>query len=153
MAIWRTVAGLWWRVGRRGVSLLFIGSLGLVLAASLTWIPPEQAANPAYLMLAQLAPLTLWAAAWLLSGLLCWVQAFMIQDRIAYALASAMWWLYGLAYLVGTATGINPRGWVGGLIWLAFGAWVNLIATWDETTDVVAARARVEVQRKGDGNG
>jgi hypothetical protein len=55
----------------------------------------------------------------------------MLQDRIAFALTTAMWWLYGLAHITGVFTGINPRGWVGGLLWIAFGGWVNLIATWE----------------------
>lgn len=126
------------------MSLLFLGGLAFVLALSLTFPPPAHTAQAAYLALETLAPLPVWAAAWAACWVFCWVQAFMIQDRLAFAAASAMWWLYGIAYLVGTVTGANPRGWVGGLIWLAFGGWVNLIATWDETADVVAARARLE---------
>lgn len=138
----KTLAGLWLRVGRRGVSLLFVGSLAMVLAASLIWIPPEMADSPSYRVLATLAPLSVWAAAWMAAWLISWVQAFMTQDRIAFAVTSAMWWLYGIAYIVGVFDGINPRGWVGGLIWLAFGAWINLISSWDETPELVAARAR-----------
>lgn len=121
------------RVGRRGASLLFVGMLAFVLAASLVWLSSAQAAStPAYLVLSEFAPLRVWAAAWAVSGALCWVQAFMRSDRLAFAVATAMWWTFGLAYLVGVVTGVNPRGWVGGGIWLAFGGWLNLIATWPE---------------------
>ncbi|MEV8634284.1 hypothetical protein AB0395_21775 [Streptosporangium sp. NPDC051023] len=132
----------WRLLGRRGVSLLFVGMLGLVLAASLTVLPPGQMA--AYTALAALAPLPVWASAWMVSALLCWFQAFRRQDRIAFATATAMWWLYGIAYLLGVVNGLNPRGWVGGLIWLAFGGWLNLIATWPEAPPAPAGPVREE---------
>jgi hypothetical protein len=83
-------------------------------------------------MLSTLAPLSVWAMCWGTSMVVCWVQAFMKQDRVAFALATAMWWLYGLANITGFFTGVNPRGWVSGLLWLGFGGWINLIATWPE---------------------
>lgn len=141
MAVRRWVLKLWWRVGRRGVSLIFVGGLGLVLASSLLSVPPAQSSSPGYLVLETMAPLAVWAGAWLASTLICWVQAFMVQDRVAFAVASLMWWLYGVAYILGIFTGVNPRGWVLGLTWLAFGGWVNLIATWPESPEVLAWRA------------
>jgi hypothetical protein len=133
------------RLGRRGASLLFLGSLSMILAASLLLASPQQATIASYRMLATIAPLAVWGISWLISGLICWTQAFMLQDRIAFALTTAMWWLYGLAHITGIFTGVNPRGWVGGLLWIAFGGWVNLIATWEESDRVVAARAQWKV--------
>lgn len=125
-------------IGRRGASLLFVGMLAFVLAASL-WFAPVA---PTYRVLSDLAPLWLWASAWTLSGAVCWVQAFVRQDRVAFALSTAMWWAYGLAYFVGSFSGANPRGWVGGAIWVLFGAWINLIATWPETADLLPGGRR-----------
>lgn len=124
------------RIGRRGASLLFVGTLSWILAAALFFAPPHMTTSPGYLVLSDLAPLDLWAFCWTVSACLSWIQAFMIQDRLAFAVATAMWWAYGIAYMFGSITGHNPRGWVGGLLWLAFGGWLNLIATWPEARDL-----------------
>ncbi|MEU6713814.1 PAS domain S-box protein [Nonomuraea sp. NPDC046802] len=120
------------RVGRRGASLAFVGLLSLVIAASLAFAPTTQRAAPSYAILARVAPLTVWALAWLMLGLLCLVQTFMRSDRIAFAAATALLILYGLIYLASSITGDNPRGWVSGAVWLAFGGWIAVIATWPE---------------------
>jgi PAS domain S-box-containing protein len=124
------------RIGRRGASLAFVGLLSLVIAASLAFAPADQRATPGYIMLSSVAPLTVWAGAWCVIGGLCLVQTFMRSDRIAFAAATALLLLYGLMYLVSTFTGANPRGWVGGAVWLAFGGWIALIATWPEAVSV-----------------
>jgi PAS domain S-box-containing protein len=60
----------------------------------------------------------------------------MRSDRIAFAAATALLVLYGLVHLISTFSGDNPRGWVGGAVWLAFGGWIALIATWPEAVSV-----------------
>lgn len=130
------VARVMRRIGRRGASLAFVGLLSLAIAASLAFAPADQRAAPGYAMLASFAPLTVWAAAWCVIGALCLVQTFMRSDRVAFAAATALLVLYGLVYLVSTFTGDNPRGWVGGAVWLAFGGWIALIATWPEAVSV-----------------
>ncbi|MET7333354.1 PAS domain S-box protein [Nonomuraea sp. NPDC005650] len=121
------------RVGRRGASLAFVGLLSLAIAASLAFAPASQRATASYAALAAIAPLDVWALLWLATGLLCLVQMFLRSDRMAFAAATALVLLYGLVFLVSTFTGDNPRGWVGGAVWLAFGGWITLIATWPET--------------------
>ncbi|MFC4111600.1 PAS domain S-box protein [Nonomuraea zeae] len=135
-AISRTITRILHRVGRRGASLAFVGLLSLAISASLVLATPEQRAAPGYAVLASVAPLTAWAMVWCATGLLCLFQAFMRSDRIAFAAATALLLLYGLLYLVSTFTGANPRGWVGGAVWLAFGGWIALIATWPEAVVV-----------------
>jgi PAS domain S-box-containing protein len=120
------------RIGRRGASLVFVGLLSLVIGASLVFAEPEQRTMPAFTILAGLAPLSVWAAAWFAVGVLCLVQTFMRSDRIAFAAATALLLMYGLIFLSSTITGQNPRGWVTGAVWLAFGGWIALIATWPE---------------------
>ncbi|WP_285778712.1 PAS domain S-box protein [Microtetraspora sp. NBRC 13810] len=124
-------------VGRRGASLLFVGMLSFVLSTSLAFAPPELRAAPAFQALDEVAPLAVWAALWAVSGIVCFVQAFMRVDRITFALASATWWAYGLAYFVGVFSGVNPRGWVTGGIWIVFGAYIAfVISTWPEVVDL-----------------
>ncbi|GAA4934479.1 PAS domain S-box-containing protein [Nonomuraea thailandensis] len=127
------------RIGRRGASLAFVGLLCLAIAASLAFPPAGQAATPSYAVLAAIAPLDAWALAWAATGALCLVQMFLRSDRVAFAAATALLLLYGLVYLISTFTGDNPRGWVGAAVWLAFGGWIALIATWPEA--VTADRA------------
>ncbi|HUR08440.1 MAG TPA: PAS domain S-box protein [Nonomuraea sp.] len=120
------------RIGRRGASLAFVGLLSLAIGASLAYVPADQRVTPGYAMLASIAPLGVWALVWCATGALCLVQMFMRSDRVAFAVATALLMLYGLVYLFSTFTGVNPRGWVGGAVWLAFGGWIALIATWPE---------------------
>jgi len=124
------------RIGRRGASLAFVGLLSLAIAASLAYVPADQRVAPGYAMLASIAPLRAWALVWCATGALCLVQMFMRSDRVAFAVATALLLLYGLVYLFSTFTGVNPRGWVGGAVWLAFGGWIALIATWPEAVSV-----------------
>ncbi|MEV0613641.1 PAS domain S-box protein [Nonomuraea sp. NPDC050404] len=128
----RTLARILHRIGRRGASLAFVGLLCQAIAASLAFAPATQRATPGYAMLSTVVPLHVWALAWCAVGALCLVQMFMRSDRIAFAAATALLLLYGLVYLISTFTGDNPRGWVGAAVWLAFGGWIALIATWPE---------------------
>lgn len=112
--------------------MTFVGLLSLAIAASLAFVPGNQRGTPGYASLAVVAPLPAWAAVWCALGMLCLAQAFMRSDRVAFAAATALLLTYGLIYLISTFTGDNPRGWVGGAVWLAFGGWIALIATWPE---------------------
>ncbi|MEU7852483.1 PAS domain S-box protein [Nonomuraea sp. NPDC049141] len=132
----RTIIRVLHRIGRRGASLAFVGLLSLAIAASLAYVPADQRVAPGYAMLASIAPLGVWALVWCATGALCLVQMFMRSDRVAFAVATALLMLYGLVYLFSTFTGANPRGWVGGAVWLAFGGWISLIATWPEAVVV-----------------
>ncbi|NUT44815.1 MAG: PAS domain S-box protein [Thermoactinospora sp.] len=116
--------------------MTFVGLLSLAIAASLAFVPGDQRATPGYAALAAVVPLQAWAVAWGIIGGLCLTQAFMRSDRIAFAAATALLLTYGLVYLISTFTGANPRGWVGGAVWLAFGGWIALIATWPEAVAV-----------------
>lgn len=126
------------RIGRRGASLAFVGLLALIIAASLAFAPPAQRVSPGYVALAAVVPLDVWALVWGLVGVLCLVQMFLRSDRIAFAAATALLLLYGLVHLVSTVTGANPLGWVAGAVWLAFGGWIALIATWPESVQLGA---------------
>ena len=116
------------RVGRRGACLLFFALLDLVYAASLVHAP----ASDTYRFLNSLMPLTGWAAVWALVGAACAIQAFMLTDRIAFAAASALKVVWGLAQMIGWMFDAIPRGWVAATIWLAFAAFVQVIAGWQE---------------------
>lgn len=124
------------RIGRRGASLAFVGLVCQAVAASLAFPPGVPHSTPHYAVLHSIAPLGVWALAWSVTGTLCLVQMFLRSDRVAFAMATALLLLYGLVYLLSTFTGDNPRGWVGAAVWLAFGGWIALIATWPEAVPV-----------------
>lgn len=120
------------RVGRRGASLLFLALLHGVYAASLLVAPPETKASPPFLFLIQLLPLAVWATAWGCVGLLCLIQAFMRVDLQAFTAASLLLVAWGVVHLLGWAYGQIPRGYVSAAVWLAFAAFVQVIAGWRE---------------------
>ncbi|MFB4275720.1 hypothetical protein ACBJ59_10545 [Nonomuraea sp. MTCD27] len=116
------------RVGRRGAALLFFALLDIIYAASLTTAPP----NGPYLFLDSLMPLSTWASIWACVGGLCAIQAFVVTDRVAFAAASALKVVWGLTQLLGWMFGEIPRGYVAAAVWLAFAAFVQVIAGWQE---------------------
>lgn len=120
------------RVGRRGASLLFVGMLSLVVALSVADPPPEARASPGYVFLDDILPLRAWAAIWAVSGITCLVQAFRHDDRLAFSAAVAVIVTWGTLYVVGSLTGVNPRGWVLGGVFIALGGWLALISSWAE---------------------
>jgi hypothetical protein len=120
------------RVGRRGASLLFVSLLDIVYAVSLLTIPPESRGSPGIAFLELLLPLPVWAAIWAAVGLTCMVQAFMVSDRIAFAVASLLMVVWGTVYLLGWALGEIPRGFVSAVIWLGFAGWLAIISGWRE---------------------
>ena len=120
------------RVGHRGTALLFFALVDVVYAAGMAFADASTLASPTYVFLAQLLPTPVWAAVWLAVGLVCFAQAFMRSDRVAFAAASALKVGWGLIHLVGWIAVDLPRGYLGATIWLAFAGFVHVISTWPE---------------------
>lgn len=126
---------LWARLGRRGCFLLFLAVLDLVFAFSL-YNPPATARRSASLtFFTAVAPLWVWALAWLIPGVLCAVQAFMRNDRLAYSAGMCIKVLWGCMYVAGAIAVHLDRAYVGAVVWLAFALVVGLISTWPEACD------------------
>lgn len=121
-----------YRIGRRGCSLLFFALVDLVYAVGLLAAPAETRAQPTYMFLVAVLPLSVWAVLWGSVGALCAVQAFMLRDRLAFACASWLKVGWGSVHLFGWLIGVVPRGYVSAVIWLAFAGFVQVIATWPE---------------------
>jgi hypothetical protein len=132
------------RLGRRGAALGWFATLDLAFAQSLA-DPVQQAqlrAAPSYRVILYVDPMV-WAAAWLAVGLLCLVQAWMRDDRWAFAAQISLLWVW--ATLTILAIGPQaPRAIIGGLIWATFGGFVLVIAGWPEAP-------QPEAPRSGDG--
>jgi hypothetical protein len=138
----RNAGRFWARLGRRGCFLTFLALLDLVYAISLYSPPAEASRNGSLAFIAELAPLWLWALAWLIPGVLCLVQAWMRSDKLAFAAAIAIKVVWGVVYILAGAVGHVQRAYVGAAVWLAFALVVGLISTWPEPTGPTPARHR-----------
>jgi hypothetical protein len=114
------------RIGRRGAALLFFFWLDIIYCYGLLAAPRPLV--PFYAWMDQLLPLTAWAACWGLVGLVCLVYAFKTYDTPAFMAAVALKVGWGLLSFFGWLNGIVDRGYVSAAIWLAFAAFVFLIA-------------------------
>jgi hypothetical protein len=120
------------RVGRRGAVLALKGGMcALYGYAQLVQPNPNQVGIRLLLLL---MPVRCWGWAWVIAGVIALVCVTLRQGRdwagfaAVYLMAStwalgnlASWWLYG-----------NTRGWVGALIWAAFGGVAAVVAAWPE---------------------
>lgn len=120
-------------LGRRGAVLLYLALVDALYALSL-WRPaPAAQRTPATRFLAEVAPLTGWAALWLVVGVLCFTGALRHRARpVAYAAAVAIKALWGLVFLLGWLAGEIDRGWVSAVVWLGLAALVAVLAGWPE---------------------
>lgn len=114
------------RVGRRGAALLFFTLLDLIYSANLLTQP--QPLTPFYAWMNHVAPLPVWAACWGMVGVICLVHALRTYDTTGFMFAVGLKVAWGLLSFTGWAAGAVDRGWVSGVIWLAFAAFVGLIA-------------------------
>lgn len=130
------------RIGRRGTTLLFLTILDLVFAASLANPLPGTLRSPATRFIADIAPLWMWAGLWFAVGVLCLIGAFQRNDRWAFVAACALKILWGGIYVIGWALAGLDRGWLGGVVWLAFAGFVYMIAGWSEPPTTVKLRGR-----------
>jgi hypothetical protein len=115
------------RVGRRGAALLFFAVLDLVYCYALLRPPPGQLPE-AYRWPQTVMPLWAWAACWGAVGVLCLVSVFLARDTAAFTAAVGLYAAWGLLAMWGQVMGVAQRGYVSAVIFLAFAAFVHLIA-------------------------
>jgi hypothetical protein len=114
------------RIGRRGAALLFFALLDFVYAYYLL-----NAAHPLTTLNAWMdtvLPLPVWAACWASVGLTCLGFTLARRDTVAFMAAVAIKVGWGLPALFGWLGGEVPLGYLSAVIWLAFAAFVYLIA-------------------------
>ncbi|MCY1141389.1 hypothetical protein OWR29_25605 [Actinoplanes sp. Pm04-4] len=105
---------------------MFFVVLDVIYAIGLLTAPRPLA--PFYGWMNEVMPLGLWAACWAAVGLTCLWYAFRSYDTPAFMAAVALKVGWGLLSLFGWAVGGVSRGYVSAIIWLAFAAFVFLIA-------------------------
>ncbi len=114
------------RIGRRGAALLFFALLDFVYGFALLTAARPLTALHAWMD--AIMPLTAWAACWWAVGLICLIFAFMTSDTAAFMAAVAIKVAWGMPALFGWMSGKVPLGYLAAVIWLAFAAFVYLIA-------------------------
>ena len=114
------------RIGRRGAALLFFTLLDAVYCVGLLTLPEPLA--PFYVWMSEIIPLTIWAAYWGIVGAVCLLYAFRTYDTPAFMAAVGLKIGWGLLSLFGWIAGAVDRGYISAVIWLAFAAFVFLIA-------------------------
>ncbi len=114
------------RIGRRGAALLFFSLLDAVYCYGLLAAPRPLV--PFYAWMDGIMPLATWAACWGLVGAICLLYAFRAHDTPAFMAAVALKVGWGLLSLFGWMASVVDRGYVSAVIWLAFAAFVYLIA-------------------------
>lgn len=114
------------RIGRRGAALLFFTLLDFVYCFYLLTGP--RPLSPLNAWMDAVMPITVWAACWGSVGTACLVYAFRTYDTPAFMAAVALKVAWGLNALLGWISGLVPIGYLPAVIWLAFAAFVYLIA-------------------------
>lgn len=114
------------RIGRRGAALLFFTELDLTYAFALLTAP--RPLTPFNAWMDTVLPLSIWAACWATTGLICFGYVFTTRDTPAFMFAVALKVGWGLPALFGWIAGAVPLGYLSAAIWLAFAAFVYLIA-------------------------
>lgn len=118
--------GLGARIGRRGAALLFFTLLDAIYCYALLSAPRPLV--PFYAWMANIVPLTVWAACWGGVGGLCLLFAFRTYDTPAFMAAVGLKVAWGLGSFFGWIAGAVDRGYVTAVVWLGFAAFVFLIA-------------------------
>lgn len=126
-----TPARLWRRVGRRGTCMLMFAFLDYMFAFSYFNPAPDIRRTAFVSFLAEVAPLWLWGACWLVVAVTCTVAAFMKSDRWGFAAASGIKVMWGLLYVIAAFSHV-PRAWLGAVLWLAIAGWVGVVSTWPD---------------------
>lgn len=120
------------QLGRRGAILSCYGTVWTLYGvAQLTSPQPDQRGLG---LLLNVAPLQLWACAWLLAGITALVCAWAPPGRDAAAFLAlplvVVPWM--ASYLVTWILGDFPRGWVAAAVWTAITVPVLVVAGWQE---------------------
>lgn len=116
------------RVGRRGSFLLFLALLDFIYGSSLITAPSPAVAHADLFL-----PLIVWGIAWIVTGFVCFIEAFASLDRLAFSLAVLIKFLWGAASLLTWLfTDTEPHGWTTATIFLTFGVLTAIISFWPE---------------------
>jgi len=125
----------WYRIGRRGCVLLFLGLLDALFGYSFLVSPMLSSIKIDYLL-----PYVVWGWIWVIAGVACLAFCPARVDRVAFALEAAVMSAWGLVSGYIWATQHAPRLWVSAVIWLAFAGLILIISSWPESPEIHVMR-------------
>jgi hypothetical protein len=114
------------RIGRRGAALMFFAALDTVWCVGLLSLPHPL--PPVYAWMQEILPLWVWASYWGAVALICLFYAFRAYDTPAFVAAISIKVCWGLLSLFGWLSSAIVLGYLSAGIWLAFAAFVYLVA-------------------------
>lgn len=118
--------------GYRGRALLILGILDIAVATSLVQLILSGRGTASSGFIARAIPPEVLAGMWVAVAASCLIFAFRERDAFGWAAAIGIKVFWGLLSLVGWFSGEIPNGYLGAVIWWAFGALVWLISRWPE---------------------
>lgn len=129
------------RLGRRGAVLSLKGTMAVLYGYAQMVAPAPDTRGIRVLL--WLLPAHGWAAVWIVAGLVAMASAWLRQgaDRFGFAAIMLVAEPWALANLLSWGLYDNARGWIGGLIWAAFGGVAAIAAAWPEPPRPAGRRA------------
>jgi len=119
------------RLGRRGALLTMKGIIATLYGYGQVIQPAPDRRGLALLL--KLMSLEAWGALWMAAGITALVCAWLRRDWPGFLAVWGITATWAMAYLVSWwPLGESPRGWVGALIFGAFGAVCLVAIGWDE---------------------
>lgn len=118
------------RVGRRGVFLILFGVVYLLLGYSYLGVTVTPVVRQALRLALNVAPLQVYAWAWVTAGAICVVSGLVSPARkpIGFTTAVLMPTLWAVVYMAAWVDGDIPRGWVTAVLFAAIAAAVAVVA-------------------------
>lgn len=137
------------RIGFRGGSLIFFGTVDVALAYGLTDIPAATARTPFYQVLVSVAPLSWWAVLWWATALVTIASAVRARDMPGFVASAAMLSLWSSLSLVTYWWHDSPRSWLLAALYGVLAAFVIMEAFRDDEAAHPAFSTRNLISRFG----
>lgn len=126
---------VWRMIGRRGLTLIFVGVLDFVFAVNLLIIQNPNAVR----VYGSILPLDWWAWIWIFAGVAAWGSAPLKKDRIGFAISSVIFSFWGWLSFLAWLRGEQPTGWATAGFFLVITALIMIPSTWPETISLPKA--------------
>ena len=117
-------------IGHRGAFLILFGVVYLLLGYSYLSVQVTPVVKHALHLALSIAPLDVYAWAWIISGALCVLAGVLSPRRkpLGFAVAMLMPALWSIVFAAGWVNGDTPRGWTTAIVFAALAGAVGVVA-------------------------